>query len=235
MADPRDWRDDGPGAARGAGTAGNGDGAPDAPLDARIDTPGREGLTGTTPQTLYGPLAERDQITLPPDGRPPGDQPDWRKDFPIDWPQDQYVARRDFAKFMVLTSFAFVIGQFWIGVQNYFRRRRGEPPVRRIAAMDDVPVGSSLMFNYPTDHSACILVRPDAGTLLAYSQACTHLSCAVVPQVKEQRLHCPCHEGYFDLHSGRPIAGPPPRPLARILVEERRGGIYATGIERRTV
>ena len=71
-------------------------------------------------------LPDREQITLPPDGRPLAEQPKWRQDFPIDWPQDHYVARRDFTKFMVLTSFAFVVGQFWIVLQNFLRRRRGQ-------------------------------------------------------------------------------------------------------------
>jgi len=56
-----------------------------------------------------------------------------------------------------------------------------------------------------------------------------------VPHVEENRIHCPCHQGYFDLASGRPIAGPPRRPLARILLEVRGGAIYATGVEWRTV
>jgi nitrite reductase/ring-hydroxylating ferredoxin subunit len=206
-----------------------------APVDPLIDSPGREGLTGTAPETLYGAVPVREQITLPPDGRPPGAQPQWRRDFPIDWPQDQYVARREFVKFIVLTSFAFVVGQVWIGLRNYFRRREGRPPVRKVAALADVPVGGAVTFNYPTEHEACLLIRPAAGELLAYSQSCTHLSCAVVPNVEEQCLHCPCHEGCFDLRTGRPIAGPPRRPLPRIPLEVRGGDVYATGIERRTV
>ena len=190
---------------------------------------------GTAPQTLYATLPARDQITLPPDGRPPGAQPAWRKDFPVDWPQDQYVARRDFSKFMVLTSFAFVVGQIWIGVQNYFRRRRGTPPIQRITAVAEVPVGGAITFNYPGPHDPCLLIRPQADVLLAYSQSCTHLSCAVVPRVELGSIHCPCHEGYFDLQTGRPTAGPPQRPLTRILVEVRQGAAYATGVERRTV
>ena len=82
---------------------------------------------------------------------------------------------------------------------------------------------------------AFILIRPAADRLLAYSQKCTHLSCAVIPQVDKGVIRCPCHEGLFDLGSGRPIAGPPPRPLPRVLVEVRRGDVYATGIEERTV
>jgi Rieske Fe-S protein len=208
---------------------------PRALLDPLLNSPGREGLTGTTPATLYKALPVRDQITLPPDGRPQAAQPAWRKDFPIDWPQDQYVARRDFAKFMVLTSFAFVVGQVWIGVKNIMRRRRGVPPIRAIMPAADLAVGSWTVFHYPGDHDACLLIRTEPDVFLAYSQSCTHLACAVVPQVSEQRIHCPCHQGFFDLGSGRPIAGPPQRPLPRILVQVRKGIVYAPGVERRTV
>lgn len=227
MADERDWSSE--------HDRHSGSDDPHADVDPLINSPGREGLTGTTPATLYKPLPVRDQITLPPDGRPPEVQPPWRKDFPIDWPQDQYVARRDFAKFMVLTSFAFVVGQVWIGVQNMIRRGRGKPPVRRIAAVGDVAVGSAVVFNYPQEHDRCLLVRTAQDAFVAYNQSCTHLSCAVVPRVQEQCIACPCHEGLFDLASGRPIAGPPRRPLARVLLDVRQGAVYATGVEWRTV
>lgn len=217
--------------ADGSGSAHD----PGVAVDPYVDTPGREGLTGTTPATLYEALPVRDQITIPPDGRPPEEQPQWRKDFPIDWPRDQYVARREFAKFLGLTSLAFVAGQVWIGVQNVIRRRAGRPPIQRIAPLADVPVGAAVGFHYPGAHDDCLLIRPEGDVLVAYAQACTHLSCAVVPRVEDKCLHCPCHEGYFDLASGRPIAGPPRRPLTRIVLEVRQGEIYATGIERRTV
>ena len=45
------------------------------------------------------------------------------------------------------------------------------------------------------------------------------------------RLHCPCHNGWFDLATGRPVAGPPQRPLPRITLDVRDGIIYATGVE----
>jgi Rieske Fe-S protein len=41
-------------------------------------------------------------------------------------------------------------------------------------------------------------------------------------------FECPCHEGLFNLE-GRPIAGPPDRPLARIEVEVRDGMVWALG------
>jgi Rieske Fe-S protein len=212
---------------------------PRAFVDIRIDTPGREGLTGTTSSEIYSPARDPEQVTIPPDGRPLEQQPQWRQDFPIDWPQDHYVARRDFTKFMVLTSFAFVVGQFWILGQNFFRRRAGKPAIKRIALRSDVPVGSVLVFNYPHEHDNCILIRlsegdaHDAG-IVAYSQKCTHLTCAVIPDVERGVIHCPCHEGYFDLQTGVVLAGPPPRPLPRILLEMHGDVIYATGVERRT-
>jgi nitrite reductase/ring-hydroxylating ferredoxin subunit len=207
---------------------------PRAPLDVQINSPGREGLTGTAPADLYAPPSTREQITLPPDGRPIEDQPAWREDFPIDWPQDQYVERRDFMKFMVLTSFAFTVGQFWIGAENWWRTWRGLPATRRVASLDSLPIGGSLVFEYPGEHDICVLVRLADAEVVAYGQKCTHLSCAVVPKPEQGVLHCPCHEGLFDLRSGRPIAGRPRRPLPRIVLEVRERDVYAIGVEQRT-
>lgn len=181
------------------------------------------------------PIPERETISVPPDGRPLDDQPAWRRDFPIDWPQDQDVERRDFVKFLTLTSFAFVVGQFWIAGQSVLRRRAGQPEARRIASAADIAVGGSLVFEYPNVHDTAVLVRVSESEFVAFSQKCTHLSCAVIPKPDEGVFHCPCHEGVFDLRSGRVIAGPPPRPLPRILLEVRDGDIYATGVETRTV
>lgn len=208
---------------------------PRAPLDPHINNDAREGLTGTTPASIYKPLPERDQITIPPDGRPDEDQPQWRQDFPIDWPADHYVARREFVKFAVLTSGAFSVGQLWIGVQNWFRRRRGAPPKLRIAAASQLPVGCVQSFKYPDENEPCVLIHSAPGVFLAYSQKCTHLSCAVIPKPSDGCMHCPCHEGFFDLNTGRPTAGPPRRPLPRITLELRGDDIYATGIETTTV
>lgn len=176
-----------------------------------------------------------EQWTVPPDGRPHEEQPRWRQDFPIDWPQDQYIFRREFIKFLLLTSGAFTAGQFWFLVQNFLRRGQPAPPVQEIARVDDIPVGGSLLFEYPAHSPARLLVRVDEETFVAYEQQCTHLLCPVIPQVEERQLHCPCHDGYFDLMSGRPLAGPPQRPLARVNLEVRDGVVYATGIEERTV
>src|SRR5437764_808874 len=154
-------------------------------VDVRIDSAAREGLTGTTPANAYSPAHDVEQITQPPDGRPLQDQPQWRKDFPIDWPQDHYVARRDFAKFLCLTSLAFAVGQICIGLQNVWRRHRGAPSIVRIGSLSTLPIGGTLVFRYPGPHDDCILIRTAQDKLLAYSQKCTHLSCAVIPDVEK--------------------------------------------------
>ena len=175
-----------------------------------------------------------DVLTVPPDGRPMQQQPAWRQDFPIDWPQDLYVERRDFVKFLTLTSLAFTVGQFWIAGQNWLRKLQGLDEMRRIASVADVAVGATLVFDYPAQHDSCVLVRLSESEWVAYSQKCTHLSCAVIPRPEQGLIHCPCHEGVFDLRTGRQLAGPPPRPLPRILLEIHGGDIYATSVETRT-
>jgi|SRR6185436_7698340 nitrite reductase/ring-hydroxylating ferredoxin subunit len=210
---------------------------PDEPretIDPRIDTPGREGLTGTAPASVYRPLHDVEQVTIAPDWSPMDQQPAWRRDFPIDWPQDHYVERRDFMKFLVLTSLAFTVGQFWIAGLNWLRRRRGQPEMRRVAAIDEIPPGTALSFSYPGEHDDCVLVRTGGDAFVAYGQKCTHLSCAVRPRVEQGVLECPCHQGSFDLASGRPTAGPPRRPLDLVRLEIMNRQVYATGIEART-
>jgi nitrite reductase/ring-hydroxylating ferredoxin subunit len=211
-----------------------GPGDPRSGVDALINSPGREGLTGTAPVNIYARRRMRESITTAPDRSPEDQQPAWREDFPIDWPQDQYVERRDFLKFLVLTSAALTAGQFWIAGQYWLRKRRGLPEIRRIASLTELPVGTSLVFQYPGELDNCVLVRLSERDLVAYSQKCTHLSCAVIPEPAKGVLHCPCHEGFFDLRSGNPTAGPPRRPLPRITLEVRGQDVYATGVELRT-
>jgi Rieske Fe-S protein len=207
---------------------------PRSPIDPAINTPGREGLTGTAPASLYAPSPDREAITIAPDFAPLDAQPAWRQDFPVDWPQDLYVERRDFMKFLVLTSAAFAVGQIWIGVQNWYRRHSGQPPVRRIASVDDIAVGAAIGFTYPDEQEPCLLVRLTVNEFVAFGQKCTHLSCAVIPRPAEGSFYCPCHEGRFDIRTGVPTAGPPQRPLTRIVLDRRGRDIYAVGVEERT-
>jgi len=174
---------------------------------------------------------EPERLTLPPDGGSDAEQPRWRHDFPIDWSRDDYVARRDFTKFLVLTSVAFAVGQFWILFQSLFRRARPAFPEEEIARLEDIPIGGSLVFKYADEHSPRLLIRLSDRSFVAYDQQCTHLTCPVIPRPEEGHLYCPCHEGFFDLATGRPLAGPPSRPLPRVKLDLRGNTIFAVGLE----
>jgi Rieske Fe-S protein len=207
----------------------------DQALDPLIDSPGREGLTGTARGDIYEETRDPEDVTVGPDHKPLHEQPRWRRDFATDWPEDNYVARRDFAKFLVLTSGAFVAGQVWIAAQSLVRSKRTQPGRAKIGALSAIAPGTAVVFAYPTAQDPCLLIRTRDRKLLAYSQKCTHLSCAVVPKVDEGIIKCPCHEGIFDLATGRNIAGPPPRPLPAIELDVVGDDIFATGVTDRTV
>jgi Rieske Fe-S protein len=169
-----------------------------------------------------------------PDGKPVDDQPRWRQDFPIDTGQDEYVSRRDFAKFLVLTSCAMALGQICLVSQSIARKTAPPFEARRIAALDEVTVGRVIRFDYPEPGDPCLLARLDDGKLVAFGQKCTHLSCAVIPDMPAGKFVCPCHDGAFDAKTGHPTAGPPRRPLPRITLEIRDNVVFATGVELRT-
>jgi arsenite oxidase small subunit len=156
--------------------------------------------------------------------------PRWQEDFPIEWERDHYVTRRELAKFLTLGSALLAGASLVIALVGRLRRPPRAEPLR-IARAADVSPGGSALFRYPTEEDPCILLRMRSGELKAYSQVCTHLSCAVVYQPSKESLFCPCHRGSFSCVEGRPTAGPPTRPLPRIRLEEREGQIFAMGVE----
>jgi Rieske Fe-S protein len=157
-------------------------------------------------------------------------RPRWREDFPVRWDEDNYMTRRELAKFLTLGSGLLVSVNVLIAFIG-LTGRAPAPPARRIAAADEVAPGGSLLFRYPTDDDPCILVRDAAGRIDAFSQVCTHLSCAVVHRPGEDVLACPCHKGSFSAREGLPLAGPPTRRLPRIVIEQRGADLVATAVE----
>ena len=160
----------------------------------------------------------------------PDDRPRWREDFPVRWDEDHYMTRRELAKFLTLGSGLLASVNVLIAAIG-LNASIPTTPVQRIAGTDEIPPGGSLLFRYPTGDDPCILVRDLSGRLDAYSQVCTHLSCAVVHRPEDRALACPCHKGSFSAADGQPLAGPPTRRLPRIVIEQRGDEIVATGIE----
>lgn len=159
-----------------------------------------------------------------------GTVPLWREEVSIFSADERYVNRRQFAKFLVLTSLGMFVGNLWILVRSRLTR---EPawPLRQVARAGEVPVGSVKLFRYPGPEDPCILIRRSEDDYVAFSQKCTHLSCAVYYAPKKDRLECPCHEGYFSVRDGRVLQGPPQRPLPRVVLERRGDALLAVGMD----
>lgn len=154
----------------------------------------------------------------------------WKQDFPVEWEKDHYVTRREMVKFLTLGSAFLVAANALMAVVGKFTHSF-QPAKKSVALASALSANSSVLFRYPTEQDPCILVRGKDGAFVAYSQVCTHLSCAVVHKAEEETLYCPCHHGYFDVASGRPTAGPPTVPLPRIRLQQEGDVIFATGVE----
>lgn len=60
-----------------------------------------------------------------------------------------------------------------------------------------------------------LLYRPDASTVLAYSNICSHQGCAVGTETPEANFYCACHGSRYNYEDGSVLAGPAPRALTR--------------------
>ena len=156
--------------------------------------------------------------------------PLWREEVSIDIAQERWIARRQFTRFLVLTSLGMLTGNLWILLRAQMQDD-GEPlPQRMIARASELGLGDAIVFSYPHEGDDCLLVRTAGGDLVAYSQKCTHLSCAVYYAREYDRLECPCHDGAFSVKTGAVLYGPPPRPLPAVVLEHRGDEIWAVGL-----
>src|SRR4051812_43242501 len=103
------------------------------------------------------------------------DKPDverstWREEFSVDAPEDAYVLRRQFTKFLVLTSFGMACGNGWIWIRSLLAKERPAYPEVIVAHASELGAGRVKMFSYPGPQDPCILVRRANGALAAFSQ-----------------------------------------------------------------
>ena len=156
--------------------------------------------------------------------------PLWKEEFSVRTADERYVTRRQLTKFLVLTSFGMFVGNLWILVRSVFSKAPSFPE-QVVARKGEIPIGGVKLFTFPTRDDHCILVRTSEDEHVAYSQKCTHLSCAVYFSQESNRLECPCHKGFFSVADGSVLQGPPSRPLPKIVLESRDGQLVAVGIK----
>ena len=96
----------------------------------------------------------------------------------------------------------------------------GEPVTQSVVAAQasQVKPNSGMLFKFGSRPG--LLVRTQNGELQAFNAVCTHLDCTVQYKADTSQIWCACHNGLYDL-SGNVVSGPPPRPLERLVVNQR--------------
>lgn len=155
----------------------------------------------------------------------------WNEDFPFKTELEEYITRRDFLRMLLIVSGGLMIGNFFVMYRSLEDSIRLDKRMD-LGAIDELKAGSSKVFHYPTENDPKILIRRLNGKYIAFDLKCPHLQCPISYEVnKGESLVCHCHNGAFDLNTGRGIQGPPRefRPLREVILE-LNDRIWAVGI-----
>lgn len=103
-----------------------------------------------------------------------------------------------------------------------------EAAVKEILLKDahKLPIGSGMVFKFGS--RPAWLIHNDDNTWIALDAVCTHLGCTVKYEQENKRIYCECHGGVYDPHSGKNIAGPPPKPLKQYKVQLTDSGVIVS-------
>jgi nitrite reductase/ring-hydroxylating ferredoxin subunit len=151
---------------------------------------------------------------------------EWRQEFPYRHEEDEFVTRRDLLRFLVAGSGALFLATGTLAILGNLPTGAGVKATP-VAKVGELAENAWKVFDFPDQYAQGILINLPGTGLVAYSDVCTHLSCAVLYNASEKQLHCPCHEGYFDPVTGNVVAGPPTRPLPVIQLAIQGDTIYA--------
>lgn len=81
----------------------------------------------------------------------------------------------------------------------------------RVGKLSDLAVGATAAGT--ANGINVVLYRPDASSILAYSNVCPHAGCQVTPQGAD--FKCPCHGSVFKGDDGTVVVGPAKTSLPR--------------------
>ncbi len=117
--------------------------------------------------------------------------------------------RRNFLLRLSWGGFGLCLATFLAAVLKFFWPRVSSRPSMavQVGFPEDYQPGQVV---YHRGHKLFIL--RDGNGFMALSAICTHLGCIVVFNLDHNMFLCPCHGGKFDVR-GKPVEGPPPRPL----------------------
>lgn len=158
----------------------------------------------------------------------PNAHEEWREEFPYPWDEDEIVTRRDTLRFLLAGSGALFLATGALAILGNLPTGANVQSVP-VAKVGELAENAWKVFSFPDQYAQGILINLPKKGLVAYSDVCTHLSCAVVYR-GDGKLHCPCHDGLFDASTGNVLAGPPTRPLPLIQLARHNGTIYAVKV-----
>jgi Rieske Fe-S protein len=87
-----------------------------------------------------------------------------------------------------------------------------------------IRVAHSDGYNQVVERRSVFLVKTGESDVVALDSTCTHLGCRVSWDAEAKLLRCPCHGGVYDT-TGAVKAGPPPRPLTRLMTRIEDGQV----------
>jgi thiosulfate dehydrogenase (quinone) large subunit len=98
------------------------------------------------------------------------------------------------------------------------------PPGTAVGPASDVPVGQAASFTDPASGDPSIVIRPAAGTFLAFDAVCPHAGCTVGYDPTAKVIICPCHGSQFNASTGAVETGPAQTGLKKLAIAEGSNG-----------
>ena len=89
-----------------------------------------------------------------------------------------------------------------------------------------LPKGSALMFKFGV--RPAMLIHHQDDSWIGLDAVCTHMGCTVAYEPDKDRIHCACHGGVYNAHTGENVSGPPPRPLTKYAVKVGDGSVLVS-------
>jgi arsenite oxidase small subunit len=114
-------------------------------------------------------------------------------------------------------------------------------PRLRVIGLAKLKPNRPVTFSYPLKAQPSVLLdmgRAVPGgvgpkkSIVAYSLFCQHMGCPVEYQPKIREFVCPCHQTRYDPERlGSIIQGLAMQPLPRVLLQVRKGSVWAVGVD----
>ncbi len=106
----------------------------------------------------------------------------------------------------------------------------GAEPLMKVGTVDDFILGMPRLvaYTYGGVEQGVYVTNMGLNGWLALDFHCQHLNCAVNWSPAENEYICPCHGGVYDIN-GNVKSGPPPRPLARRVIQIQNNSVLVGG------